>query len=679
MRYLGIIGLIVVLFMLPGISPDVRAAGTPDQQQTAVGQTPPRLSFLDGQVSFQRPGVQDWSQAQLNTPLASGDQLYTGSPGNLELQIGLRAFVRAWANTQLGLVNQEPDFLQFEVTTGYAAFDLRTLEPGRTVMVDTPNASFTIEKAGYYRVDVNSEGTSFITRRGGQAAVTTGSGRSLSVPPSQEVVIEGTASTQVTSYTAPPLDEWDNWNYARTDHLLETMSAQYVPPEMYGAGDLDAYGTWRNVSGCGPVWVPTAVPPGWVPYSTGAWIIDPHYGWTWVDTEPWGWAPFHYGRWVFVDRSWGWAPGPLRERPVYAPALVAFFGGPGGGAGVAAGGGPVVGWVALGWGEPLIPWWGGRGFIDRPWWGGWGGPRVVNNRVINQTTVVNVQNITVYRNAGVHNALVTVNENHFGRGPIGSVRLAQVNGKDFRPIHTAPRINVTPASIKPNSRPGIRLPEKSLKRPVAAPRPPRTTSGQALTRESNTRQARVDGPAPRVGVPIKRESGAALPRLPLGHGTVERPASGPAHAPASLKHAGPQLAKEVSKAVPPAARRASPLPRREPPLNRPATPVPQPQIRRPAGAQPAKEFAKAGPSETRQASPPLRREPQVTRPATAGSQSHGRRPESLQPQARRLPGESRDQLSANSVRVQEESGASPGQQSKVRRKSGFGRGEPDGG
>lgn len=721
MRYLRIIGLIVALCMLPGVLPAGQASNTPDQQQTSVGQTPPRLSFVDGQVSFWRPGAQDWAQAQLNTPLASGDRLYTGSPGNLELQVGSRAFVRAWANTQIGLENQEPDFLQFEVTTGYASFDLRTLEPGRTVEVDTPNASFTIDHAGYYRVDVNGERTAFITRRGGQATVTTGSGKSLIIAPSEEVVIEGTASPQVSSYMAPQLDEWDYWNYARSDHLLEKVSARYVSPEIYGAGDLDAYGTWRISSGCGPVWVPTAVPPGWVPYSTGAWIIDPYYGWTWVDTEPWGWAPYHYGRWVFVDGFWGWAPGPVPVRPVYAPALVAFFGEPGG---VAIGGGSVVGWVALGWGEPLIPWWGPRGLIHRPWWGGWGGPRVVNNRVINKTTVVNVQNITVYRNAGVHNALVTVNENHFGRGPIGSVRLVQVNTKNFRPIHTAPRIKATPASFKPNARPGIRPPEGSLKRSVVATRPSRTASGQALTRESNMGQTGVTGPPHLVGVPKKREPGPALPRLPFGHGTVERPMSDRAYAPAPLKHEGPQGAKEVSKAGPSGTRQVPPQSRSKPPVSGPATAASQPLVRRlegsqgakevskvgpsvtrqappqsrrnpqvtgpatvrpqlqasrPEGPQRAKELSKAGPSATRQASSQSRREPQVTRPATAVSQPQARRPESLHPQARRLPGEPANQISANWVKVQEESSTSSRQHSKVRRKPGFGRGEPDGG
>ena len=66
--------------------------------------------------------------------------------------------------------------------------------------VDTPNAAFTIEHPGYYRVDVAGERTSFITRRAGRATVTPASGEAVAIAPSEEVVIEGTASPQVTSY-----------------------------------------------------------------------------------------------------------------------------------------------------------------------------------------------------------------------------------------------------------------------------------------------------------------------------------------------------------------------------------------------------------------------------------------------------------------------------------------------
>ena len=56
----------------PGSAP---AGGAPD----AIGVTPPRLSYSEGAVSFFRPGAQDWAPAQINTPLAPGDELYTGN------------------------------------------------------------------------------------------------------------------------------------------------------------------------------------------------------------------------------------------------------------------------------------------------------------------------------------------------------------------------------------------------------------------------------------------------------------------------------------------------------------------------------------------------------------------------------------------------------------------------
>jgi len=530
MRSKLVTGLALAICMLTGLSATAQETAPAEPlQNEEIGRTPPRLSFVDGQVSFWRPGAQDWVQAQLNTAIAPGDQLSTGSPGNLELQTGPRTFVRAWANTQIGLESLEPDFLQFKVTAGHASFDLRTLEPGHTVEVDTPNAAFTIDHAGYYRVDVNGDRTSFITRRAGRATVAPASGEAFSIAPSEEVVIEGTQSPNITSYAAPQLDSWDKWNYARTEDLLDAVSSRYVSPGIYGVDDLDRSGTWRTVPEYGPVWMPTAVPAGWAPYTTGAWIRDPYYGWTWVDTAPWGWAPYHYGRWAHIDGRWGWAPGPAVARPVYAPALVAFFGHGGVSVGVSIGG-PAVGWVALGWGEPCVPWWGRPGFAHRPWWGGWGGPHVVNNVVVHRTTVVRVEHINVYRNAGVRNGMVVVREDRFGHGPITSARITNVEARQFRPIHEGPKVAAGPANFTPSASRGVRPSETSFKRPVVATRAPHASPGQNAAREPN------QGPAPRlVAPPQSREAGAPLPRPAFGQSKFERSAADRAKVPAPPK------------------------------------------------------------------------------------------------------------------------------------------------
>ena len=90
-----------------------------------------------------------------------------------------------------------------------------------------------------------------------------------------------------------------------------------------------------------------------MPYRYGHWVwVDP-WGWTWIDDAPWGFAPFHYGRWVATPAGWGWIPGRIQARPVYAPALVAFVGGDG--FRVAAVAGPPVAWFPLGAREVYTP------------------------------------------------------------------------------------------------------------------------------------------------------------------------------------------------------------------------------------------------------------------------------------------------------------------------------------
>lgn len=496
MRIITITAMIVAVGFLPFINQTVWAQADeppePQAEHAAIGQTPPRLSFIEGAVSFWRPGAEDWTQAQVNTPIAPGDQLYTNTPGKLELQIGARAFVRASQNTYLGLENQEPDFLQFKVTSGIAAFDLRTIDPGRTVQVDTPHATFEIENEGYYRVEVNGEATSFITRRSGEATARLAGGDAVRIAPGEKVVVEGAENPRVTAFASPGLDEWDKWNYARTDRVLEAVSSRYVSQDVYGVSDLDKAGRWRVVPTYGAVWVPYGVPPGWVPYSHGSWVRDSFYGWTWVDAAPWGWAPYHYGRWVYVSGHWAWAPGPMMARPHYAPALVAFLGVHGGSVGIRVATGPLMAWVALGWGEPVVPWWGPPHFRLRPYWGGWHGPRIVNQVVVHHTTVVHVRDIHVYRNASVRHAVVAVHGKHFGHGRITREKLARVNERNLRPAHNLSRIGTRPENYVPQIRRGSRPPDKLRQRSVVS-----TRSSRATTRESAVRTERAVRPTGR--------------------------------------------------------------------------------------------------------------------------------------------------------------------------------------
>ena len=499
-----------------------------DEAQTLVA-TPARISYIDGQVSFWRPGSAEWTPARVNMPLAPGDSLYTGPNSNVEVQIGPRAFLRAAEETQVGLDNQEPGFVQFRVTAGHASIDLRELGRDQTVELDTPNAAFTIERTGYYVADVTEDTTTFETRRGGRATMTPAGGVAGTVGARQQVVITGTDGQQVQVGPTPEPTRWDRWNNQRTDALVNSPSARYVAPDVYGTAELDRHGSWRTVESYGSVWVPRAVATGWTPYSTGRWIWDPRFGWTWLDDAPWGWAPYHYGRWVHASGVWGWAPGPIVTRPVYAPALVVFLGG-----GVRLSIGAPLAWAPLAWGEPIIPWWGRPGYIGRPSWDGWGGPRVVNNVVVTNTTIVNVTNITVYRNvSGVSgaNAVVSLPADRFGRGDARPGRLSQADVQQLQPVRGELAVKPVAASLAPSSGAAIKPPEKIHARAVVATRPPRDFT-PALKAEGLAAPAVVTPPAaPRLVAPPKKEAQAPPVRAVAAPGT--QPGTAPGGPPAA--------------------------------------------------------------------------------------------------------------------------------------------------
>jgi len=482
------------------------------QEARAVGVTPPRLSFMDGEVSYWRPGAEDWAPAQINTALAAGDSLYAGETGNVEIEVGNRAYIRAGSGTELGIESLETGYLQVRVPSGHAAVDLKRLPEGQEIEVDTPNGAFLIERTGYYRVDVDENSTRFAARRGGVARIVPAGGQETQLASGEDIEVTGTETASLQTVAAAADDAWDRWNYNRTGQIAERpRSEQYVAGAVAGVDDLDRYGDWRETPKYGHVWVPRDVGSDWVPYSDGRWVWDGSYGWTWVDYAPWGWAPYHYGRWCWADGYWGWAPGPVVAHPAYSPALVAFFGGGGVGVSVSVGT-PFVSWVALGYGEPVVPWWGPSGFVGRPYWGGWGGPRYVNHVHVENTTIINVNNINGYDNFRNGRAVVGIEGDRFGRGGrVQNIRVDENRLRNLRPIRGD--IGVRPAreSLVAREGRGQRPPDRIQNRQVVATRKPQDPS--RLPRAAGLVRSNDRRPEPRiVGTRERGQEGRELTR-----------------------------------------------------------------------------------------------------------------------------------------------------------------------
>jgi len=600
----------------------VAAASALAADDDAIGfeLTPPRLSYLDGEISFFRPGAPDWAAAAVNTPLAAGDELYAPEDANLEIQIGTSAFVRAGDDAELALTGLEPDFLQFRVTAGTVSLDLRSLQASQTFEIDTPDAAFTIDRSGYYRVDVYDDATTFIARRGGRASVTLVQGTQMTLMGSEQVVITGDDPPRIETYAAPELDAWDRWNYTRTDQLLDAVSTRYVPDGVYGAYDLDQYGTWRVVPTYGAIWLPSRVAVGWAPYTTGRWLYDPFYGWSWVDAAPWGWAPYHYGRWVYVSGLWGWAPGPIVARPYYAPALVAFYGG---NVSVSVSIGGPIGWVALGWGEPISPWWGPAPFRRHVHWAGWGGPHVVNRVVVKNKTVIRVQDVHSYENARVEHAFVAMDRAQFGRRSIKKARIESARVESFKPLAGDLELRPASESLVPSTRTGRRPPRERRDRTVVATRAPERVSvpeleSAARSEKDANRAAKTAQRSESPSAAVESDTGERQVRVIRSQkrqersNTLERPPFG-------------ERADQVRTAAPPAPRYK----------RAPAADAAEKRATREL-VQPAPERPAAPPSPDAQAS--RRARPENAAPAAAPSDEKTNTKRSTKQTERELPG-----------------------------------------
>jgi hypothetical protein len=378
----------------PQDAPAPQDAQSPDQD-------PPgrvaRLNYMEGSVSFQPGGENDWVDAVINRPLVTGDNLWADENSRAEVHIGSTA-LRLGAKTGITLLEVGDRAAQIRLAQGSLIVKVRHVDDEDSYEIDTPNVAFTVLQPGDYRIDVDPDGNrTEVTVWHGRGEVT-GGGSSYTVVADQHATFTGTDHLDYDLGQIPDQDGFDNWALDRDQIEDRSDSANYVSREMTGYEDLDEYGDWSYVAGYGTCWRPRALVAGWAPYRFGHWIWVGPWGWTWVEDEPWGFAPFHYGRWAFAGTGWFWVPGPVYVRPVWAPALVAWVGGaPGFRFSVGVG----VGWFPLGPGEVFIPGYRvSRGYVNSV---------NITNTTVNVTRITNVYN-TVVINRNVNN-ITYVNRN----------------------------------------------------------------------------------------------------------------------------------------------------------------------------------------------------------------------------------------------------------------------------
>jgi hypothetical protein len=295
-----------------------------------------RISSVQGQVTLVSDGSEPVG-ASLNWPVTADNHINTANGARTEFRVGSTA-VRVDGDSDLQITGMDDDLLRMRLNYGSVSIRVRNPDLLRDFELTTPQARITMLEPGILRVDVDRQpDTSQISLLAGSARVD-GAGSSVVVANGRHVEVTG----EDVRTTVARRDGFDIWAEDR-DRYDNSTSVRFVSSGMTGYEELDRNGTWTESVEYGPLWTPRNVALDWAPYRDGRWTWLAPWGWTWVDNAPWGYAPSHYGRWVMVGRRWCWAPGRPAGRPVWAPALVGWVGGNGGGPRP----GPGLGWYPL--------------------------------------------------------------------------------------------------------------------------------------------------------------------------------------------------------------------------------------------------------------------------------------------------------------------------------------------
>ncbi len=575
-----------------------------------------RLNYINGNVSMEPAGVDDWAPADLNRPFTVGDYLFADQGAEAELHLD-DAVLRMGSQTSFGFLNLDDRTVQLKLSEGDMYIRLHDFAQGQVFEVDTPNAAVTLLGNGIYRFRVDSNGSmSFLVVRQGQAQIT-GGGQAFLLNANNSATLNGTDQLSYDIEVAPQPDEFDQWSQERDAHEAQAESARYLPPTVIGSEDLGDYGSWQNSGDYGSVWYPRNVDSGWAPYHYGHWAwIDP-WGWTWIDSQPWGFAPFHYGRWAYIGNRWGWCPGPIAVggrgpyvRPYYAPAMVAWFGGAHWGVSIGSGG-PSLGWVPLGWGELYTP-----SYRCSPRY--FNNVNTYNTRVVNTVNITNVYN-TVYVNKTVYNQQF-VN----ARAPNAAMAMPQSAFASGRPVREAG----TP----------VRQPDLARFQSAAVIAPPVAPTRQSVLASASTRPAARPAPQVMQRQVIARNTPPAAPArfaaqqpyLQQHPGQVANQQAAPATRPvaANVRQAPPATPITVR----PGERHGNTAAAVRPATVPPGAPPPPAQSQ---SARPPQPYAPGRPQQPAEAVQPRPAPAQAAAPAAHGVPPNLRQPAAPQPDNRR--------------------------------------------
>ena len=315
-----------------------------------------RVAEFAGQILLSPQDRPDeWEPIGINYPITSGVNLWVSGDGRAEVDYGGGQF-RLAGDTNVHVARLDDRELALFIAQGRVIVRVRVQDPGEATRIDTPNTQVTLTRPGLYRIDVAPDRqTTTLVVREGEAQVALAE-RVQQVLPGQAV--SGDRRRPRSSPTSAMRRAWTGSipgariATAATNARARRHTCRAQMVGVRGSRRIrivaEHAGLRRRLVSDGRGAGLGAVPRRLLDRGRR---MGPDVGrqravgLCAVPLRPLG----------VHRRPLGLVPGRVYvARPVWAPALVAWYGGPGWGARVGHGA-PVYGWVPLGWREPYHP------------------------------------------------------------------------------------------------------------------------------------------------------------------------------------------------------------------------------------------------------------------------------------------------------------------------------------
>ena len=274
-----------------------------------------RLSQVTGDVQLDRQTGRGFEGAFANLPITQGGKLRTGT-GVAEVEFEDNSSLRLIPNTivEFPVLSMSSDGARastIHVLQGTIFVSLTKGKANNNVDVTFGKETLALGPAAHIELALNGtqprldvlDGT--VQAVSGATTTTVGRKKALLFDPANSA-----APTLVSKNEKGDYDAWDKQAVEYHERMAPSGNSFAGVPYAYGLNDMNYYGSFASMGGCGMMWRPYLASANWSPYSNGVWAYYPDAGYSWVSPYPWGWTAFHSGAWNYCPGSgWGWQPG----------------------------------------------------------------------------------------------------------------------------------------------------------------------------------------------------------------------------------------------------------------------------------------------------------------------------------------------------------------------------------